>query len=119
VRVRFGDYLPLSRVLEDGNATKYVTASVYDSNGNIVPGSPAVLEYVDEGLYINTVEIKMPASLNVFAVYRVFDSPGNASPSYIQTRDVFQLETAAIEEISGLIEDPSELVGMVEETQCQ
>lgn len=121
MKVRFGDLIPLSRVLEDGNPSLYVQASLFDGDGLSMPGSPVEMEHVGDGLYLAVSGIQMPASLVIFSVYKVFDSPGytTLASGYPFTKDVFQLDYDQVSEINGIIDDTSDLIGTVEETQCQ
>lgn len=89
-----GDPLPLSMKLFDTNSLVYVKATVKDSFGNPLPGSPVVLGYVGQGKFENN-SMTMPGGVDyVSATYEVFNDAGLTLHSNVYTdgTDVFPFE---------------------------
>lgn len=94
-----GDPLPLSHKLFDTNGSVFVRATLKDSLGVFLPGSPFTLTHIGLGRY-ESLSVPMPAGVNSVSVtYEVFNSSGfepeSKSTVYGDGTDVFAYEIPA------------------------
>lgn len=128
---RFNQPIFLNLWLEDGRSDKFVKAIVRDVSGVEVPGSPALLSHVGEGLYTNRTDVLFPTgSTSVTATYEVYEDSGliNRSFDYYIDGDVFNLDYDIIVEndllriyndLEVLVNSiQSDLVGEVDDMAC-
>lgn len=90
---KVGDVLAVSLKLFDANPSKYVLATVKDSDNNHLPGSPVTLPHIELGRYETDIFV-MPITDYVTATYQVFDDALMIIPSssYTDGTDVFALD---------------------------
>jgi hypothetical protein len=71
IHVKVGDPLPIAAFIEDGVAGKYIRATVKDSQGNGITGSPVTLTDLGGGLYADYSFTKKRGIF--YAILEVFD----------------------------------------------
>jgi|SRR3990172_4200219 len=121
-----GDQLGIALQLFDSATDKFVRASVYDSAGNHLAGSPANCPHHAGGLYKNT-GFFMPTGPFVIASFKVFNDAGFTSESVLHGDgiDIFTQDIplsvilpalfTSEPPIKGLIEQLSNIVGHLED----
>lgn len=110
-----GEILHLTLQLFDGAFDMFVRASLFDSLGNPLPGTPVGLTHVELGCYVNDT-LKMPFTPEVRVVYEVFVDAGYTlhSQLHCDAVDTFKLQTLDLaSDLDGTIET-SETAGTVD-----
>jgi len=107
-----GEIIPLSVVLFDGDTTKFVRATINDSGGTPIAGSPVLLTHIAAGRYDDD-SLVMPTDAFVSVVYEIFNDIffTTASPDHSNAIDTFALEVpfadiqACLDQIKQILED--------------
>jgi len=130
MKLKPGDKIPLSHHLGDGVTGKYVRATVKDSDGAQIPGSPVNLIDLGNGTYYNDT-LEMPSKIAVMAAFTTYEDSGYSerSDDYDDSFNMYLLddsETLSLEDtvtgyfldlqsVRGQIDDVSSLKGVIED----
>jgi len=97
IRIKSGDPLQLGYLFEDGNASLYVRAHVYNSSDVEVSGSPFNLAHIANGYFTNTAY--SPSDGYYKAVYIPYEDAGyTIQASYSQEEDVYSVLSTDVDE---------------------
>lgn len=88
-----GDTIDLGYQLHDGDATKFVRATVSDDQDNPIAGSPFTLTQLSQGFYTTNAAIMPSGVAFVRATYDVFNDAGFTiqSPDHFSGGETFEL----------------------------
>lgn len=120
--VKLGDPVFLNLQLSSGSAGKFVSVTLRDDNGTVLPGSPVSLTDNGAGFY-SSKSFLMPNRAIVVATYRVFENAGLTVRSETDgdTIDLFVLDYVAaaisvgVDGITGIITQvETTIVGVLE-----